>query len=64
LRTLRRQGICAAVIEVTGIRQHAWANAHRIPNEEDKPLDKRGTYLHPELYGAAANKQTSAMLRH
>ena len=49
--------------QVTGIRQDAWANAHRIPNEEDKPLDKRGTYLHPELYGASADHKTDAMLR-
>ena len=49
--------------QVTGIRQDAWANAHRIPPEEDKPLEKRGTYLHPELYGGAANKKTSAMLQ-
>ncbi len=49
--------------QVTGIRQDAWANAHRIPNEEDKPLEKHGTYLHPELFGAAADKQTNAMLQ-
>ncbi len=49
--------------QVTGIRQDAWANAHRIPDEEDKPLDKRGTYLHPELFGAAADKKTNARLQ-
>jgi hypothetical protein len=49
--------------QVTGIRQDVWANAHRIPNEEDKQ-DKRGTYLYPELYGAAADKQTNAKLQH
>ena len=49
--------------QVTGIRQDAWANAHRIPNEEDKPVEQRGTYLHPELFGAA-DKQTDASLRH
>ena len=37
---------------VTGIRQDAWANAHRIPNEEDKPANEQGRYLHPELFGA------------
>ncbi len=47
--------------QLTGIRQDAWANAHRIPVEEDKPLDQRGKYLHPELYG---NKNTDAMLTH
>jgi hypothetical protein len=38
--------------QVTGTRQDAWANAHRIPVEEVKPEDEHGTYLHPELFGA------------
>ncbi len=38
--------------QVTGTRQDAWANAHRIPVEELKPKDEHGTYLHPELFGA------------
>jgi hypothetical protein len=42
--------------QVTGIRQDAWANAHRIPVEEEKPELERGFYLHPELYGAPAEK--------
>jgi hypothetical protein len=37
--------------QVTGIRQDAWANAHRIPVEEDKPEEERGTYLAPEVWG-------------
>jgi hypothetical protein len=37
--------------QVTGIRQDAWANAHRIPVEVDKPAEDRGRYLHPELFG-------------
>jgi len=41
---------------VTGIRQDAWANAHRIPLEEAKPELERGSYLHPELYGAPEEK--------
>ena len=41
---------------VTGVRQDAWANAHRIPNEEDKPADERGHYMHPELFGAPASQ--------
>jgi hypothetical protein len=36
---------------VTGIRQDAWADAHRIPVEVDKPDYERGFYRHPELYG-------------
>jgi trimeric autotransporter adhesin len=38
--------------QVTGVRQDAYANAHRIAVEEDKPRDERGHYLHPELFGA------------
>lgn len=43
--------------QVTGIRQDAWANAHRIPVEEAKNVRERGFYLHPELYGAPPEKQ-------
>ena len=39
--------------QVTGIRHDAYANAHRIQVEEDKG-DKRGTYLHPELFKTSA----------
>ncbi len=50
--------------QVTGVRHDAWANAHRIPNEEDKPLEKRGTYLYPEASRDKSNENTSAMLQH
>jgi hypothetical protein len=42
--------------QVTGIRQDAWANAHRVRVEEEKPVAERGTYLHPELFGQPASK--------
>jgi len=42
--------------QVTGIRQDAWAIAHRIPVEELKPESERGFYLYPELYGAPREK--------
>jgi hypothetical protein len=42
--------------QVTGIRQDAWANAHRIPLEVPKAERDRGLYLHPELFGASADK--------
>jgi trimeric autotransporter adhesin len=42
--------------QVTGIRQDPWANAHRIPSEVAKPANKRGYYVHPELYGAGPDK--------
>jgi hypothetical protein len=37
--------------QVTGIRQDAWANAHRIPVEVEKAKTDQGHYLHPELFG-------------
>jgi hypothetical protein len=37
--------------QVTGIRQDAWANAHRIEVEVEKPEGQRGKYLSPEEYG-------------
>jgi hypothetical protein len=37
--------------QVTGIRQDAWANAHRVPVEEEKPEQDLGKFLHPELFG-------------
>jgi hypothetical protein len=43
--------------QVTGIRQDAWANANRIPVEEAKNNHERGYFLHPELYGAPAERQ-------
>jgi len=43
--------------QVTGTRQDAWANAHRIPVEEDKSQKERGFYMSPELYGQPAERQ-------
>lgn len=37
--------------QITGIRQDAWANAHRIPTEVEKSEAEKGHYLHPELFG-------------
>jgi hypothetical protein len=50
--------------QVTGIRQDAWANAHRIPVEEDKTEKERGTYLHPELFGVSGDIGLNARLQH
>lgn len=41
--------------QVTGIRQDAFANNHRIPVEEEKPMNERGHYLYPELFDAPKN---------
>jgi len=43
--------------QVTGVRQDAYAEAHRIPVEEEKPKEEHGHYLHPELFGAS-NEET------
>lgn len=42
--------------QVTGIRQDAWAKAHHIPVEQNKPEPEQGYYLHPELYGEPKEK--------
>jgi hypothetical protein len=42
--------------QVTGTRQDAWAKAHRIPVEELKPAEERGSYLAPELFGQPQEK--------
>jgi hypothetical protein len=42
--------------QLTGIRQDAWANAHRIPVEQEKPAAERGLYLHPVENGQPAAK--------
>jgi hypothetical protein len=48
--------------QVTGIRKDPWANAHRIPVEEDKPDKERGYYIYPELYGQPEEKGISRLL--
>jgi hypothetical protein len=47
--------------QVTGIRQDAWAKAHRIPVEEDKAQADQGHYLHPELFGHKGEPSIAAM---
>jgi hypothetical protein len=37
--------------QVTGVRRDAWAQANRIPVEEDKSNNEKGHFLHPELFG-------------
>lgn len=41
--------------QVTGIRKDPFANAHRIPVEEDKKPAERGKYLYPREYGKPAS---------
>jgi hypothetical protein len=42
--------------QVTGIRQDAWAKAHPLPVEEEKPAAEQGYYLNPELYGVSGER--------
>ncbi|CAA9260920.1 MAG: Flagellar hook-length control protein FliK [uncultured Chloroflexia bacterium] len=42
--------------QVTGVRQDAYAKAHRIPLEEDKPVAERGRLLNPEVFGKPATQ--------
>jgi hypothetical protein len=37
--------------QVAGVRHDPYAIAHPMQVEEDKPAQKRGTYLHPEAFG-------------
>jgi len=46
--------------QVTGIRHDAYADAYRIPTEEDKPPAEQGHYLHPEVFGQPASKNIQA----
>ena len=42
--------------QVTGIRHDRYAEAHRIPLEEDKPVEEQGTYLSPDAWGVAPER--------
>ncbi|RME38807.1 MAG: hypothetical protein D6788_06710, partial [Planctomycetota bacterium] len=43
--------------QITGIRRDPWAEAHPVIVEKDKPVEQRGHYLHPELYGQPKAKR-------
>jgi len=47
--------------QVTGIRQDAWANAHRIAVEAEKAKADQGHYLHPELFDHAGEPSITEM---
>jgi hypothetical protein len=44
--------------QVTGVRQDPYAKAHPLAVEQVKPVNERGFYIHPELYGQPEEKQT------
>jgi hypothetical protein len=47
--------------QVTGIRQDAFANAHRIVVEENKPAEEVGHYLHPVELGMPESMSMTAV---
>jgi len=47
--------------QVTGIRQDAYANAHRIVVEENKPAEEVGHYLHPLELGMPESLSMTAV---
>lgn len=42
--------------QVTGVRHDAYAQAHRIMVEQEKPEPERGHYLYPDLFGKSSGK--------
>jgi hypothetical protein len=47
-------------LTVLGLREDAFAKAHRIPVEEEKTVAERGRYLMPQLFGQPASKAIGA----
>jgi hypothetical protein len=43
--------------QITAVRQDAYAKAHPLLPEQEKPAAERGYYLHPELYGQPEERQ-------
>ena len=42
--------------QVTGVRHDKWAESNRIQVEVEKPIAKKGLYIHPEAYGLGPEK--------
>ncbi len=49
---------------VTGVRQDAWANAHRVVTEVEKAPADKGKYLHPELLGLSNDSKIGTPEHH
>ena len=43
--------------QITGVRHDAFASAHPLVAEVDKPENERGFYIHPELFGQPEERQ-------
>jgi len=48
---------------VTGIRQDAFANAHPVIVEQEKPSNEKGLYLHPKEWGQPEEKGINQALK-
>jgi hypothetical protein len=48
------QKVCWQLI---GTRKDAWANAHRVQVEQNKPANERGTYVFPRGFGQPESKR-------
>jgi hypothetical protein len=44
--------------QITAVRQDAYAKAHPLIAEQEKPANERGYYIHPELFGQPEQRQT------
>jgi trimeric autotransporter adhesin len=44
--------------QITAVRQDAYAKAHPVVVEQEKPANERGFYQNPELFGQPKEKQT------
>lgn len=50
--------------QVTGVREDAYANAHRVQAEVEKEAENKGKYLHPVELGKQATKEINYELNH
>ena len=50
--------------QVTGVRQDAYANAHRVQPEVEKEAANKGKYLHPVELGKPAEQEINYELNH
>jgi len=46
--------------QVTGVRADKYAEQNRVVVEEEKATENKGTYLHPEAYGASEDRSENA----
>jgi hypothetical protein len=50
--------------QVTSVRHDAYEDAHRVKVEEEKTVQERGHYLHPELLGGTDQEAIGANTQH